>query len=517
MKKLVVIGSGIAGLIAAVEGSRTHEVVLVTKSTLSESNTHYAQGGIAAVVADDDSIAEHVADTLSAGADYCYEPAVQVLCEEGPQRINDLVRFGVDFDKKGAAFALGMEAAHSHARILHAGGDTTGADISRALVETLRATATEIHEHTFVADFEVVNGEIKGVHLMDASGKHFVEADAVILASGGAGQLYRHTTNPSVTTGDGVAAAFRAGAELADVEFYQFHPTALAVPGSFLISEAVRGDGAVLINNKGERFMQKIHPLAELAPRDVVARGIQAEMISQGGQPVLLDATGLGSEFLNKRFPSISKTTRSYGLDWGKNPIPVTPAAHYWMGGVATDIWGRTSIKGLFAVGEVACTGAHGANRLASNSLLESIVFSRRAVQVLDDAWPTQAASQRWRETGLLTEIELEDEADSTVPRGERNVVDRVELQTLMWDNVGLARTESQLLDTRLALAGWRSADSANRLFTDWEDANLLMLARAVTESALAREESRGGQYRLDFPTTNPAMAKPITIVRKAK
>ena len=248
MKKLVVIGSGIAGLIAAVEGSKTHEVVLVTKSTLSESNTHYAQGGIAAVVADDDSIAEHVADTLSAGADYCFEPAVQVLCEEGPQRINDLVRFGVDFDKQGAAFALGMEAAHSHARILHAGGDTTGADISKALVETLRATATEIHEHTFVIDFEVVDGVVKGVHLMDASGQHFVQADAVILASGGAGQLYRHTTNPAVTTGDGVAAAFRAGAELADVEFYQFHPTALAVPGSFLISEAVRGDGAVSVS-----------------------------------------------------------------------------------------------------------------------------------------------------------------------------------------------------------------------------------------------------------------------------
>ena len=517
MKKLVVIGSGIAGLIAAVEGSKTHEVVLVTKSTLSESNTHYAQGGIAAVVADDDSIAEHVADTLSAGANYCYEPAVQVLCEEGPQRINDLVRFGVDFDKRGADFALGMEAAHSHARILHAGGDTTGADISKALVETLRATATEIHEHTFVIDFEVVDGAVKGVHLMDASGQHFVEADAVILASGGAGQLYRHTTNPSVTTGDGVAAAFRAGAELADVEFYQFHPTALAVPGSFLISEAVRGEGAVLIDANGERFMQKIHPLGELATRDVVARGIQRTMIEQGGQPVLLDATALGSDFLAQRFPSITKACRSYGLNWGRDPIPVTPAAHYWMGGVATDIWGRTSIKGLFAVGEVACTGAHGANRLASNSLLESIVFSRRAVQVLDDAWPAQAASQRWRDSGLLTEIELEDEADSSFPRADRNVVDRVELQTLMWDNVGLARTESQLLDTRLALAGWRSADSSNRLFTDWEDANLLTLARAVTESALAREESRGGHYRLDFPNTNPAMSKPITIVRKAK
>ena len=516
MKKLVVIGSGVAGLIAAVEASKTHEVILVTKSNLGESNTHYAQGGIAAVTADNDTIAEHVADTLAAGADYCYEPAVQVLCNEGPERINDLIRFGVDFDKQGAKYALGLEAAHSHARILHAGGDTTGADISKALVETLRETATEIHEYTFVVDFEVVKGAITGVHLLDASGKHFVEADAVILASGGAGQLYRHTTNPNVTTGDGVAAAFRAGAELADLEFYQFHPTALAVPGSFLISEAVRGDGAVLINNQGERFMKKIHKDAELAPRDVVARGIQAEMISQGGQPVLLDATALGADYLNQRFPSINKTTRAYGLDWSKNPIPVTPAAHYWMGGVATDTWGRTSVKGLFAVGEAGCNGAHGANRLASNSLLESIVFSRRAVQVLEEPWPAQAASVRWKDTGLLCEIELLDESDSQIPKSARNVVDRVELQTLMWDTVGLARTGNQLEETRAELDKWRSADANNRLFTDWEDANLLLLSRAVTAAALAREESRGGHYRLDFPATNPSMAKPITIVRKA-
>lgn len=516
MKKLVVIGSGVAGLIAAVEASRTHEVILVTKSNLAESNTHYAQGGIAAVTTDEDSVAEHIADTRSAGADYCYLPAVEVLCKEGPDRINDLIRFGVDFDKQGAKYALGLEAAHSHARILHAGGDTTGADISRALVESLRETATEIHEYTFVLDFEVKGGAIIGVWLLDSSGKHFVEADAVILASGGAGQLYRHTTNPSVTTGDGVAAAFRAGAELADLEFYQFHPTSLAVPGSFLISEAVRGDGAVLINNRGERFMQKIHPLAELAPRDIVARGIQSEMISQGGQPVLLDATGLGSDFLNKRFPSISKTTRSYGLDWGKNPIPVTPAAHYWMGGVATDTWGRTSVRGLFAVGEAGCNGAHGANRLASNSLLESIVFSHRAIQVLDEAWPDQAASVRWRESGLLSVIELEDEADRT-PQSNLNVVDRVELQTLMWDKVGLARTADELEATQLELDRWRSANPENRLFTDWEDANLLLLSRAVTASALAREESRGGHYRLDFPRTDSSMAKPITIVRKKK
>lgn len=515
MKKIVVIGSGIAGLIAAVEASKTCEVTLVTKSDLSESNTHYAQGGIAAVVSNEDTVAEHIQDTLTAGAGYCYEPAVRALCAEGPDRINDLVNFGVEFDKKNGEYALGLEAAHSHPRILHVGGDTTGADVSKALVETLRTKAVAIHEHTFVVDFEISNQKLLGVHLLDASGRNFVEADAVILASGGAGQLYRHTTNPEVTTGDGVAAAFRAGAQLVDVEFYQFHPTALAVPGSFLISEAVRGEGAVLINNKGERFMQKIHPLAELAPRDIVARGIQAEMISQGGQPVLLDATKLGGDYLNQRFPSIAKKTRSYGLDWSRNPIPVTPAAHYWMGGIATDTFGRTSIEGLYAVGEVACTGAHGANRLASNSLLESIVFSRRAVQAIDESWPTDAPAIRWAESGLVAEIELDSEETSAPTGVKRNVVDRVELQTLMWDNVGLARDAKMLGDALNQMNSWRSADEANRLFTDWEDANLLVLARAVSSSALAREESRGGHYRLDFPSTDPKLAKPITVVRK--
>lgn len=512
MAKIVVIGSGVAGLVAAVEASRNHEVVLVTKANLAESNTHYAQGGIAAVVANDDTVAEHVADTIFAGAGMCWEPAVEILCAEGPGRINDLVNFGVEFDRKGADFAMGLEAAHSHARILHAGGDATGAITSNTLVETVRRTATEIREYTFVAEIVVENNKTTGVQVLDADGMHFIEADAVILASGGAGQLYRHTTNPTVTTGDGVAAAFRAGAVLADVEFYQFHPTALAVPGSFLISEAVRGEGAVLIDAHGERFMQKIHPLAELAPRDVVARGIQRTMIEQGGQPVLLDATALGSEFLAERFPSITKACRSYGLNWGRDPIPVTPAAHYWMGGIATDTFGRTSIPGLYAVGEVACTGAHGANRLASNSLLESIVFAHRAVKALGEPWPADAPSVRWANASPVAELELlEPDHTSTA-----QVVDRVELQTLMWDNVGLARTQSELDSALTQLHSWRPADPAHRLFPDWEDANLLLLARTVTEAALAREESRGGHYRLDFPDTDPAKARPITLVRKA-
>ncbi|BDU10519.1 L-aspartate oxidase [Aurantimicrobium sp. INA4] len=512
MAKVVVIGSGVAGLIAAAQASRQHEVVLVTKANLAESNTHYAQGGIAAVVSTEDTVAEHMADTMFAGAGMCWEPAVEVLCSEGPVRINDLVNFGVEFDRSGTDFAMGLEAAHSHPRILHAGGDATGAVTSDALVETARKSATEIREYTFVAEIVVDNGSVNGVQVLDADGMHFIAADAVILASGGAGQLYRHTTNPTVTTGDGVAAAFRAGAVLADVEFYQFHPTALAVPGSFLISEAVRGEGAVLIDAQGERFMQKIHPLAELAPRDVVARGIQQTMIEQGGQPVLLDATALGSEFLAERFPSITRACRSYGLNWGRDPIPVTPAAHYWMGGIATDTFGRTSIPGLFAVGEVACTGAHGANRLASNSLLESIVFAHRAVSALGEAWPTDAPSVRWASTEPLAELELLEPNHTSTAQ----VVDRVELQTLMWDSVGLARTGKDLTSALDQLHSWRPADPAHRLFPDWEDANLLLLARTVTEAALSREESRGGHYRLDFPDTNPAQARPITLVRKA-
>jgi L-aspartate oxidase len=517
MAKIVVVGSGIAGLVAAVEASREHEVVLVTKANLAESNTHYAQGGIAAVVSTDDTVAEHVADTMSAGAGLCWKPAVEVLCSDGPRRINDLVNFGVEFDRKGDDFAMGLEAAHSHARILHAGGDTTGADISDALVSTVRRTATDIHEHTFVASIAVEadaqgTRRVVGLEVIDADGTHFIEADAIILASGGAGQLYRHTTNPAVTTGDGVAAAFRAGALLADVEFYQFHPTALAVPGSFLISEAVRGEGAVLINAQGERFMQKIHPLAELAPRDVVARGIQSQMLAQGGEPVLLDATGLGNDFLTQRFPSITKQCRSYGLNWGRDPIPVTPAAHYWMGGIATDTEGRSSIPGLYAVGEAACTGTHGANRLASNSLLESIVFAHRAVKALGSDWPENAPAVRWASGGPVAELSLkEPDFKSGSP-----VVDRVELQTLMWDSVGLARTGAELEEALDQLHSWRPAPREHRLFPDWEDANLLLLARTMAEAALARHESRGGHYRLDYPETNPALARPITLVRKA-
>jgi len=512
---VAVIGSGIAGLVAALEAAKIHEVLLISKADLGESNTHYAQGGVAAVTSDDDSVASHIADTEAAGAGLCWPEAVEALCAEGATRISDLIALGVHFDEENGHLARGLEAAHSHARVLHAGGDATGADISRALVAAARSRLHAVHENAFLTKINTDAGRVTGITYLNASGQQHADVDAVILASGGAGQLYRHTTNPSVTTGDGVAAALWAGAWLADVEFYQFHPTALAVPGSFLISEAVRGEGATLINERGERFMQRIDPRAELAPRDVVARAIQAEMIAQGGQPVLLDATALGATFLAERFPSISAACRTYGLDWSREPIPVTPAAHYWMGGVATDVWGRTNIEGLYAVGEVACTGAHGANRLASNSLLESLVFSYRAVSTIGQAWPVDAPAARWKARGPLDVIELDKKEVLAKADSRRQVVDRVELQTLMWDDVGLARTGERLEKTQSRLSSWRATQKKHRLFPDWEDASLLTLAHAVTAAAAYRHESRGAHYRLDHPRTMADMARPVIVQRR--
>ncbi|MEO7015567.1 MAG: L-aspartate oxidase [Leifsonia sp.] len=496
MARVVVVGSGVAGLIAALEASRSHEVTVVTKSELSESNTAYAQGGIAAAVFADDSVESHITDTFRAGAGLNVREAVEVLCAEGPERIRDLIAFGVAFDRSGGELARGLEAAHSHARVLHAGGDATGAEIERALVRAVRVSAARIVEHAFLTEILVDNGTVRGIEVLLADGtRDELPADAVILASGGAGQLYSHTTNPAVTTGDGVAAAWRAGAALADLEFYQFHPTALAIPGSFLVSEAVRGEGAVLRNAAGERFMLDVHPDAELAPRDVVARGIAVEMAAQSGAPVLLDATALGAEFLARRFPTIDAACRAAGLDWALTPVPVTPAAHYWMGGVATDTRGRTTVPGLYAVGEVACTGAHGANRLASNSLLESVVFAHRAAEDLAGGVP---AAWEWEQPEWLAGDA--GERHSVEERPDASVVSRDALRTLLWSAVGVHRTRETLAAAETALAGWRRADGASPSRSEREDGNLLDLARLIVSSALAREESRGAHFRSDFP-----------------
>lgn len=500
MANVVVVGTGIAGLIAALEASRNHSVYLVTKNELSESNTKYAQGGIAVAMFPDDSVASHVADTLKAGAGLNDLHAVEVLCAEGPQRIRDLIALGVDFDKENGELARGHEAAHSHRRVIHAGGDATGLEIELALVRSVRRVAVEVHEHTFMEDLVVVDGAVVGVDLLLADGSsRRVDADFVILASGGAGQLYQHTTNPTVTTGDGVAAALRAGAAISDVEFYQFHPTSLAVPGNPLVSEAVRGEGAVLLDVDGKRFMFDVHPDGELAPRDVVARGIATQMAKQGGAPVMLDATALGTEFLAERFPGITKVTKENGFDWGSEPVPVTPAAHYWMGGVRTDDSGRTSLRGLLAVGEVSCTGVHGANRLASNSLLESLVFAWRAAAALDEPW-------------IELRVEVEDDPASTVVDDDATVVDRAELQKLMWDAAGLYRSAVDLTAAADKLAGWKSSGDS---VAAREDGNLLDLARLVVHAALAREESRGAHYRVDFPESSPVFARHISWLRK--
>ena len=503
MKKAIVVGSGIAGLISALELSRKFEVTLVTKSELAESNTRWAQGGIAAVMFDDDSVAEHVADTLSAGAGHCNEAAIEVLCTEGPERIRDLIRLGVDFDKRNGALARGMEAAHSHARVLHAGGDATGLTIETALVRAVRAATVHVLEHTFACDLVVEDERVVGLTILDSDGnRKELRADAVVLASGGAGQLYLHTTNPAVATGDGVAMAWRAGAQLADLEFYQFHPTALALPGTFLISEAVRGEGAVLLDAEGRRFMQGLHPGAELAPRDVVAREISRQMAAQGGKPVLLDATALGAEFLKTRFPSIDAACRTRGWDWSKNPIPVTPAAHYWMGGVRTDVWGRTSLRGLFAVGEVACTGAHGANRLASNSLLESIVFAWRSAQLLLEE--VTAPLRVEDDAGVVM---LQDEDD-----GRAEIVLREELQKLMWNAAGIERNAPGLRAAATKLQSWRSHGNS---VEELETANLLSLARVLVAAALAREESRGAHFRSDYPEMSAAFQRSLLYAKR--
>ena len=394
----IVVGAGIAGLRAAVELAAAGQVLCLAKREVTESNTQYAQGGIAAALSDDDEVSLHLDDTLRAGDGLSNPDAARVLVEEGPARIEELIEWGTQFDRAGTKIAFTREGAHSRNRVLHAHGDSTGREIGRALY--LKAQALKpivFREFEFTTELVVRDGQVVGVRVLDNDGQlHEIRASSVLLATGGLGQVYSETTNPAVATGDGVAMAYRAGAEISDMEFVQFHPTALYVKGAprFLLSEALRGEGAYLRNLELSRFMHKYHEMAELAPRDVVARAIvhELEVTKRPDAVVYLDLTHLNAEKVRKRFPTIYATCMKYNIDIAEELIPIRPAAHYAMGGVRTDLDGRTSISGLFAAGEVACTGVHGANRLASNSLLEGLVYGTRAARAMrNEMRPPQA------------------------------------------------------------------------------------------------------------------------------
>lgn len=490
---VIVIGAGIAGLFTAIKMGETQDVLMITKKSVMESNTRYAQGGIAAVIAEDDSPKFHRQDTMIAGAGLCNGQAVEVLVNEGPDGVRDLIRFGTQFDlAEDGEYALTKEGAHSHRRILHAHGDATGAEIVRALAEKAKTNdRITVWDDHFVIDLLTNDDECWGVLVQRPDGTRvIVEADATILSSGGAGQLYRYTTNPDIATGDGVAIAFRAGAEVRDLEFVQFHPTTLFYPGAprFLISEAVRGEGAVLRNIKGERFMENVHPQLELAPRDIVARAIVSEMEKTKSTFVYLDITHESEELIRHRFPTIYEFCLKYGLDMTTDWIPVAPAAHYMMGGVKTDLNGETSIRRLFACGEASSTGVHGANRLASNSLSEAIVFGRRIVQRISQLTPVTIPEK--------LEIQTHEQEQPNQAVVER----RLKLQKIMLRYVGIER-HAQGLEKGLDELSRQLPVLQQKLtrVEEFEFANLLTLGMLTTRAALHREESRGGHYRTDF------------------
>jgi L-aspartate oxidase len=510
----VVVGSGIAGLTVALHAAESGcRVTLVTKDVLEHANTRYAQGGIAGVMFDDDHVEDHVRDTITAGAGLNDPDAVRVLVEEGPARIRELIDLGVAFDRaESGDFVKGLEAAHSYPRILHSGGDATGTAIEKALVARLRASQARVIEHAFLVDLVLRDARVVGVDLLigdDGAGeigtRERIDADAVVLATGGAGELYAHSTNPAVATADGIAAALRAGAAVRDLEFVQFHPTVLAVGDAFLVSEAVRGEGATLIDEDGRRFVFDSHPDGELAPRDVVARAIVDCMEAQVGRPVFLDATHLHSSdpvsraaFLARRFPTIDRAVRDRGLDWALAPIPVTPAAHYIMGGIDTDLFGRTSIAGLYAVGEVARTGVHGANRLASNSLLEGAVFGARAGDVIASdhgRWPVSGARESRGADAAASAHARE------LPAADAPAFSRTALQELLWAHAGLVRDARGLSEAASVLAAWRRQVRTPLTEREFENENLLQVAEAVVAAARARRESVGAHYRRDRVT----------------
>ena len=525
----LVLGSGIAGLSFALKVARHGRVAIITKKNRAESNTNYAQGGIAAVTSKEDSFEMHVRDTLEAGAGLCKESVVRTIVEEGPDCIAELIDLGMKFSERdapeedgGRQLDLGKEGGHSKRRILHA-KDVTGREIERALLSAIaRQPNIEIFENHFAIDLITTQklglagpNRCVGVYALDKRGERVetFAAPVTLLATGGCGKVYLYTTNPDIATGDGVAMAYRAGASVANMEFIQFHPTCLYHPKakSFLITEAVRGEGGVLRTIEGHEFMDAYHPLKSLAPRDIVARAIDSEMKRSGAEHVWLDITHKPARFLIDRFPNIYNTCLQFGIDMTKEPIPVVPAAHYQCGGVVTNVDGATEIEGLYAVGEVACTGLHGANRLASNSLLEALVCAHRAAELLGGSKPPrhQGEIPAWQSGKAHNADEL------VVVSHNWDEIRRV-----MWDYVGIVRTNKRLQRAQKRIANLN--EEIHEYYWDFivtsdllELRNIAIVAELIIASALSRPESRGLNYNLDYPQPNLEWAQRDTVLRK--
>ena len=504
----LIIGSGIAGLRAAADLALAGDVLILTKADPTESNTGYAQGGIAAAIGPGDTPAQHAGDTIAAGDGLCLEPAVQVLVAEGVRDVRELVEWGARFDRDiHGALSLGREGAHGRRRVLHA-ADATGRELGRTLWERVAEHhRVRVERNARVHELIVRDGRCRGARFVSGDRVEEVHAGAVLLATGGAGQVFQETTNPAIATGDGVMLAWFAGARVSDLEFVQFHPTALDVPGAprFLLSEALRGEGAELLNHAGERFMTRYEPAGELASRDLVSRAIVREQ-GRTAAPIYLSMARLDPEWTRARFPTIAEACRSVGLDLGIDRIPVGPAAHYVMGGVETDLWGRTTLPGLYAAGEVACTGVHGANRLASNSLLEGLVFGARAARAMlepESPWVPGTHGDLFSALAGPT-----DRKSPSVPGTNGDFSGRLpreaDVRGLMWNSVGLWREEALLRTAIDALDDWYAALGGDRSRV----AALITVGRLMAKAALRREETRGSHARADFPSRDDVKFK---------